>query len=113
MAKITLQGHAFNTCGQLPAVGSVAPDFTGVKADLSELSLSQLKGKRVVLNIFPSMDTPVCAASVRRLNKEASSLENTRAVVIIDEEGRVAYTELVTEIADEPDYAAALNVLSR
>ena len=121
----------------------------------------------MVLNIFPSMDTPVCAASVRRFNKEASSLENTvvvcvskdlpfaqsrfctvegldnvvpvsqfrcdcfdkgyglliedgpmrgllaRAVVIIDEEGRVAYTELVTEIADEPDYAAALDVLSR
>ncbi len=66
-----------NTAGELPQKGSMAPDFKAVKNDLSEIKLSDLKGKRVVINIFPSIDTGVCAASVRRFNKEASELKNT------------------------------------
>ncbi len=165
MAKTALQGSPVNTNGELPAVGSTAPNFTGVKADLSEVSLSDLKGSKVVLNIFPSIDTSVCANSVRRFNKEASELagvkvlciskdlpfalgrfcgaeglENVitlsqfrcdcfekgygtlitdgplrgllaRAVVIVDEEGKVAYTELVPEITQDPDFDAALAAL--
>ena len=72
MAKVTLKGNEIHTNGELPKVGTEAPDFKGVKSDLSELSLSDLKGKKVVINVFPSLDTSVCAASVRRFNKEAS-----------------------------------------
>lgn len=72
MAKITLGGSECHTCGKLPAIGAPAPGFTLVKTDLSPLSLEDLKGKKVVLNIFPSLDTDVCAASVRRFNQEAS-----------------------------------------
>lgn len=163
MTKITFKGNPVNTGGSLPDVGSLAPDFSLVKTDLSELKLSDLKGKNVVLNIFPSLDTGVCAASVRRFNKEASSLNNTtvlcisadlpfaagrfcgaeglenvvtlstfrdssfadkygvlmtdgplhgllaRAVVVVNSEGKVVYTELVPEIAQEPDYESAIN----
>ncbi len=164
MAKITFHDNPINTVGDLPAVGAVASDFTLVKGDLSELSLSELKGKNVILNIFPSIDTGVCAASVRKFNKEASSLNNTsvlcisadlpfasgrfcgaeglkdvvtlsvfrdnnafanaygvlltdgplrgllaRAVVVVNSEGKVVYTELVPEIAQEPDYNSAIN----
>ena len=163
MTKITFKGNPVNTGGNLPDVGSLAPDFSLVKTDLSELKLSDLKGKDVVLNIFPSLDTGVCAASVRRFNKEASSLNNTtvlcisadlpfaagrfcgaeglenvvtlstfrdssfadkygvlmtdgplhgllaRAVVVVNSEGKVVYTELVPEIAQEPDYESAIN----
>ena len=77
MAEITFKGMAVHTNGNLPQVGAEAPNFRGVKNDLSELSLTDLKGKRVVLNVFPSLDTPVCANSVRRFNKEAASLPNT------------------------------------
>ncbi|MDD4590120.1 MAG: thiol peroxidase [Parabacteroides sp.] len=77
MATVTLKGNSIHTNGVLPVVGSMAPDFTGVKNDLTELSLSELKGKNVVINIFPSLDTAVCAASVRRFNKEAASMPNT------------------------------------
>ena len=70
MSKITFKGNPVNTGGNLPGVSSEAPDFSLVKTDLSELKLSDLKGKNVVLNIFPSLDTGVCAASVRRFNKE-------------------------------------------
>ena len=73
MAKVTLKGNEIHTNGELPKVGTEAPDFKGVKSDLSELSLSDLKGKKVVINVFPSLDTSVCAASVRRFNKEAAS----------------------------------------
>ncbi len=144
-------------------MGTEAPDFVLVKSDLSEVTLSGLKGKHVVLNIFPSIDTGVCAASVRRFNKEASALNNTtvlcisadlpfaagrfcgaeglenvitlstfrdssfadqygvlmtdgplrgllaRAVVVVNPEGKVVYTELVPEIAQEPDYNSAIN----
>ncbi|MDO3386941.1 thiol peroxidase [Gilvimarinus sp. SDUM040013] len=165
MASVTLKGNPLNTNGELPTVGSKAPDFALVKADLSELTLGEYKGKRVVLNIFPSVDTPTCAQSVRTFNEQASSLDNTvvlciskdlpfaqarfcgseglsnvvtgsafrcdfaetygvlltegplagvtaRAVVVVDENGEVSYTQLVDEIADEPDYDGALKALS-
>ena len=165
MASITLKGNPINTIGNLPSVGSDAPSFTAVKADLSDCTLAECAGKKVVLNIFPSIDTGVCAASTRRFNKEAGSLENTivvcisadlpfalgrfcgaeglddvvpvsifrnpefgtdygvkiidgplagllsRAVVVIDESGKVIYTEQVPEITQEPNYEAAVAVL--
>jgi len=164
MAEITLKGNKINTNGNLPEVGSQAKDFNLVANDLSEKSLSDYKGNKVVLNIFPSLDTPTCAASVRRFNQEASNLENTkvlciskdlpfaqarfcgaeglenvetlsdfrtdfskeynleiidgplaglasRAVVILDENGKVTYTQQVPEIVDEPNYEEVLNNL--
>ncbi|MDD3788197.1 MAG: thiol peroxidase [Petrimonas sp.] len=77
MAKITFKGNPVNTRGALPAVGEQAPDFSLVKADLSEAKLSDFKGKNVILNIFPSLDTGVCAASVRRFNEEVTKKNNT------------------------------------
>lgn len=82
MAKITFKGNAVNTNGQLPAVGSKAPDFKLVGAGLNELSLADYKGKRVVLNIFPSLDTGVCATSVRQFNKWVSDKENTVVICV-------------------------------
>ncbi len=165
MAKITLKGNPFQTSGELPVNGSAAPEFQLVKSDLSILTLESLKGKKVVLNIFPSLDTDVCATSVRKFNAEASKLENTvvvcvskdlpfahkrfcstegldqvvtasdfregsfgtsygvtiengplaglhsRAVVVLDENGLVKYSEQVPEIVQEPDYTAALAAL--
>jgi thioredoxin-dependent peroxiredoxin len=166
MAKITLKGNEINTSGDLPAIGSQAPDFLVTKTDLSDISLTDLKGKRVILNIFPSIDTGVCAASVRHFNADAAGLDNTvilcvsrdlpfaharfcgaegienvesvselrnnsfgdnynvrivdgplagltaRAVVVLDEDAKVIYTEQVPEIGQEPNYEAALNSLS-
>ncbi|MDT9546694.1 MAG: thiol peroxidase [Chlorobium phaeovibrioides] len=166
MATITLKGNTIQTVGTIPAVGSEAPFFCLVKTDLSEAGPADFAGKRMVLNIFPSLDTAVCAASVRRFNKEASSFDNTvvlcisadlpfahkrfceveglddvislsvfrspafgsdygvsiadgplrgllsRAVVIVDADGRIAYTEQVPEIVEEPDYDAALAALA-
>lgn len=77
MAEITLKGNAIQTCGQLPAVGSKAPGFTLTGVDLADVTLGQFAGKRVVLNIFPSLDTPVCATSVRRFNADAEKTDNT------------------------------------
>ncbi|MGV8963453.1 MAG: thiol peroxidase [Candidatus Saccharimonadaceae bacterium] len=77
MTKIAFKGNPVETSGSLPKVGEIAPDFTLVSSDLSEVSLSDFKGKNVVLNIFPSLDTGVCAASVRNFNKKAGSLDNT------------------------------------
>jgi thiol peroxidase len=164
MATVTLKGNPIHTVGELPAVGSQAPAFTLTTQELADLNLSDLSG-RVVLNIFPSVDTPTCAMSVRQFNSKAASLDNTtvvcvskdlpfalarfcgaegiedvvaasafrssfaddygltvtdgpltalcsRAVVIIDENGKVIYTEQVAEIADEPDYDKALAALS-
>ena len=166
MAQITLGGKPTNTIGELPAVGTPAPDFTAIKSDFSTISLNDLKGKKVVLNIFPSIDTGVCATSVRTFNKSASSLENTavvclsmdlpfalgrfcgaegienivtasgyrdngsfgkdygvlitdsafgglysRAIVVLDENGVVTYTEQVPEIGQEPNYESALDVI--
>jgi thiol peroxidase len=82
MATITLKGNAINTVGQLPAVGSTLPSFTLVKTDLSEASLSDFAGKKIVLNVFPSLDTAVCASSVRRFNQEAASLGDTIVLCI-------------------------------
>jgi thioredoxin-dependent peroxiredoxin len=165
MAKITLKGNEVNTFGYLPENGSIAPAFTAVNDSLEEVSLSDYRGKKVVLNIFPSLDTGTCAASVRKFNEEAQDLENTvvidvsmdlpfahsrfcgaeglnnvvsvsvfrtpefgekygvkmvdgplkglmsRAVVIIDEEGKIIYTQQVPEIVNEPDYQDALKAL--
>lgn len=160
MAQITLRGNPINTVGDLPAVGSSAPAFALTGTDLGTVSLAQFNGKPVLLNIFPSVDTPVCASSVRKFNEQASArgltvlcvskdlpfalsrfcgaegIENVvsasafrdsfgedygvtitdgpmagllgRAVVVIGADGKVAYTELVPEIAQEPDYDAAL-----
>lgn len=82
MANITLEGNVIETVGDLPVVGSVAPDFSLVKQDLSEVTLKDFAGKRVVLNIFPSLDTGTCAQSVRTFNKEAASLDNTVVLCI-------------------------------
>ncbi|NTV04538.1 thiol peroxidase [bacterium] len=77
MAEFKLKGNTFNTVGSLPAVGATAPSFTLTKTDLSEVTLDDLRGKRIVLNVFPSIDTDVCAASVRRFNAEADKLADT------------------------------------
>ena len=83
MATVTLKNSiTVHLGGELPAVGTIAPNFGGVKTDLSELHLEDLRGQRVVLNIFPSVDTGVCAASVRRFNAEASKLDNTVVLCI-------------------------------
>ena len=96
MASITFKGNPVQTIGELPSKNSVAPDFTLVKGDLSEAKLSDFKGKNVVLNIFPSIDTGVCAASVRRFNQEAASLKNTVVLCIsADQIGRASCRERV------------------
>jgi len=166
MATITLSGNSIHTNGDLPKIGTQAPDFELVKSDLSVAKLSDYKGSRVVLNIFPSIDTGICAASVREFNKEANNLSNTkvlciskdlpfaqtrfcgaeglenvinhsdfragqfgkdygleiidgpmtglhsRAIVVINEEGKVIYTEQVPEIVQEPNYKEVKKVLS-
>jgi thioredoxin-dependent peroxiredoxin len=82
MAKITLKGNTINTSGTLPSKGSKAPDFKLVKSDLGNLSLSELKGKKLILNIFPSLDTSVCATSVRKFNQLAAGKTNTMVLGI-------------------------------
>ncbi len=82
MAKIKLKGNQINTIGNLPEIGELASDFKLTKTDLSDVSLSAYKGKKVILNIFPSLDTPVCAMSVRRFNSEAGKLDNTVVLCI-------------------------------
>ncbi len=82
MAQITLGGNPVNTSGDLPAIGSTAPGFKLVKQDLSDVSLSDFAGKKVILNIFPSVDTSVCAASIRKFNEEAAGLDNTVVLCI-------------------------------
>jgi thioredoxin-dependent peroxiredoxin len=165
MAHITLKGNAFNTLGNLPEVGTKASDFKLTAVDLSHKSLTDFAGKKVILNIFPSVDTGTCAASVREFNKKAAGLKDTvvlciskdlpfaqarfcgaegienvvmlsdfangnfgltyqlnitngplanlhsRAIIIINENGTIGYTEQISEIADEPNYTAALNAL--
>lgn len=166
MKTITFKGSVVRTNSLVPSVGSTAPNFIGVKGDLSDLSLSSLKGQRVILNVFPSLDTSTCAASVRRFNKEAASLQNTkilavskdlpfaqgrfctaegienviplsafrnstfednygmllidgplkglltRGVFVIDETGKIIYSEIVPEITQEPNYEAAIASLT-
>jgi thiol peroxidase len=99
MATVTLQGKAFNTYGDLPKVGAKAPNFILVETDLSETTLADYQGSKLILNIFSSVDTGVCATSIRTFNKKAN------------EQGIVVYTEQVAETSDEPDYAAAIAVL--
>ena len=82
MATITLKGNAIETVGTLPAKGATAPAFTLVKTDLSEVTLATHKGKKVVLNIFPSIDTSVCASSVRQFNKSAGEMNDTVVLCI-------------------------------
>lgn len=82
MASITLGGNPVNTSGELPKVGSKAPEFKLLNKDLGEVSLSDFAGKKVVLNIFPSVDTPTCAASVRNFNAKANELQNTTVLCI-------------------------------
>lgn len=82
MEKLTLGGAPCHTCGDTPKVGTEAPGFTLTGKDLNEVKLDDYRGKKVVLNIFPSLDTDVCAASVRRFNKEASERENTVVLCI-------------------------------
>ena len=138
METIYFKGEPCHTYGSLPKVGEKAPCFTLVTPELKEVHCTDFKGRKVVLNIFPSLDTPVCATSVRRFNQEAASLENTafrspsfieqygvgivdgplagllaRAVIVIDEDQNVVYADLVNEITNEPNYAEALDVLRR
>ncbi|MFM8313862.1 MAG: thiol peroxidase [Deltaproteobacteria bacterium] len=82
MSQVTLKGNPFNTIGNLPKVGSTAPDFKLTKSDLSEATLNSYAGKRKVLNIFPSVDTPTCATSVRKFNERAAALKNTVVLCI-------------------------------
>lgn len=82
MTTVTLQGNPINTVGSLPAVGNKCPDFSLVKQDLSEVNLASYAGKNLVLNIFPSVDTPTCATSVRRFNEEAAQLSNTDVLCV-------------------------------
>ncbi len=166
MAKITLHGDAINTNGELPAVGSEAPDFRLADAELNDRTLADYAGKKKLLNIVPSLDTPVCATSTKYFNDAAKgrddvvmliisadlpfasgrfctgeNLENVvplsmmrsknfakdygilitdgplagitgRAVVVLDESNNVVYTELVPEIAQEPDYDKAIAALA-
>lgn len=122
MAQITLRGNPINTVGELPAVGSPAPAFELVGADLGPVTSDQYRDKPVILNIFPSIDTPVCQASVRTFNQRAAEAGAPVLCVSKDlpfaqkrfcgAEGNVAYTELVPEIAQEPDYDAVLGALS-
>lgn len=165
MAQITLGGNAINTSGNIPANGSQAPNFNLTIVDMTAANLDSYAGKRKILNIFPSVDTGVCATSVRTFNQHAASLDNSvvlcisrdlpfaqkrfcgaegisnvvmlsdfidgsfgksygveiidgkftglhaRAIVVLDENNKVLHSELVPEIAHEPNYEAALAVL--
>ncbi len=165
MANLTFLGNQVTTNGELPAVGSTAPDFSLPNKDLQDLGLSDFPGRKRLLNIVPSLDTPTCATSTRKFNESFAGREDAvalvisadlpfaqgrfcaseglknvvtlslmrskkfakkygvlikdgplkgltaRAVVVIDANGTVTYTQLVPEIADEPDYDAALRAL--
>jgi thiol peroxidase len=166
MANVTLGGNAITVNGNFPKSGDSAPDFTLTAKDLKEVSLKDFAGKRKVLNIVPSLDTPVCQTSTRTFNERASTLNNTvvlvisadlpfvgarfcgaeglsnvttlstfrnrdfhskygvdvadgplkgltaRGVVVLDENNKVLYSELVPEIKEEPKYDAALAALA-
>ncbi len=102
MAKITLKGNPINISGNLPAKGSMAPNFSLVKSDLGTLSLSELKGKKLILNIFPSLDTSVCATSVRKFNQLAAGKSNVLVLAISKDlpfaHGRFCSTEGITNV---------------
>lgn len=165
MKKITFQGSPVDVIGWIPLPGEYAPDFSLTASDLSELTLANFSDKRLILNVFPSIDTPVCAASVKRFNEEVSKLEDTRvvcisadlpfavgrfceiegvenvqhastfrnkdfaekygvaissgvlrglttrAIVCVNKEGVVTYSELISEITNEPNYEDAIKGL--
>lgn len=165
MTTVTLKGNPFHVDGTLPAVGSTAPALTLTSGELADVTLANFAGKRKVLNIVPSLDTPTCATSTSKFNEKAASLNNAvvlvvsgdlpfaagrfcateglknvahlstfrhpefmaawgvkmaegplagltaRAVVVLDENNKVLHSQLVPEIADEPDYDAALKAL--
>ena len=165
MAQITLGGNAINTSGNIPSSGSAAPLFLLTAEDMSSISLENFAGKKKILNIFPSVDTGVCATSVRKFNEKAAALSDTavlcisrdlpfaqkrfcgaegisnvvmlsdykngsfgksygveitdgkfeglhaRAILVLDENNQVLHSELVAEIAQEPNYDAAIAVL--
>lgn len=108
MAHITLKGTPTNTKGELPTVGSKAPDFTLVGSDLSAHSLSEYKGNKVILNIFPSLDTSVCASSVRKFNSEAASLNNVKVLCISKDlpfaHGRFCETEGIQNVVNLSEF---------
>ncbi|MDR2949021.1 MAG: thiol peroxidase [Prevotella sp.] len=121
MSQVTFKGSPVNISGQLPAVGTTAPEFVLVKSDLSEVSLKDLKGKNVILNIFPSLDTGVCAASVRKFNKEAANLPNTVILAVSADlpfaAGRFCTTEGIENVHPasvfrNPEFAKAYGVLT-
>jgi thioredoxin-dependent peroxiredoxin len=108
MGKTAFKGNPVSTAGELPRVGQPAPDFKVTKTDLSEVSLLGLKGQRVVLNIFPSIDTPVCATSVRKFNAEAGNLANTTVLCISRDlpfaHGRFCGAEGLKAVVSASDY---------
>ena len=108
MAEFKLKGNPFNTTGDLPAVGATAAAFTLTRTDLSEIALSDLAGKRVVLNIFVSIDTDVCATSVRRFNAEASKLDNTVVLCVSNDlpfaHGRFCGAEGLEDVVSVSDF---------
>ncbi len=120
MAKITLQGNPINTVGELPQVGTKAPEFKLTTSELADVTLDAYKGKKVVLNIFPSLDTPVCATSVRKFNAEADKLENTVVLCVSKDlpfaHQRFCATEglknvvSVTELREDADFSKAYGV---
>jgi thiol peroxidase len=109
MAKITFKGNPVQTFGEIPAVGSKAPDFTLVKGDLSNATLADFKGSKVILNIFPSIDTGICALSVKAFNKKASDLKNTKVLCISRDlpfaQGRFCGAEGLENVTNLSDYA--------
>ena len=108
MATVTLKGNEIQTLGELPAVGSKAPNFSLTAGDLSVKTLGDFSGSKVVLNIFPSVDTGTCAASVRQFNKEASALENTKILCISRDlpfaQGRFCGAEGLENVINLSDY---------
>jgi thioredoxin-dependent peroxiredoxin len=108
MATIALKGNPLKTSGELPSKGAKAPDFKLASKDLADLGLADFKGKRVVLNIFPSVDTPVCAMSVRRFNKEASSLKDTVVLCVSMDlpfaQGRFCAAEGLNDVVTLSDF---------
>ncbi len=109
MANITLKGNAIQTIGELPAKGTKAPDFELIKNDLSKVSLKDFDGQRLVLNIFPSLDTGTCAASVRQFNKLAADLQNTKVLCVSRDlpfaQARFCGTEGITNAITASDFA--------
>lgn len=108
MSSVTFRGTPVSTSGNLPAVGSKAPDFVLVKSDLSELKLADLAGKKAILNIFPSIDTGVCATSVRKFNQEAASLPGVTVVCISRDlpfaHGRFCGAEGISNVVTASDF---------